>query len=132
MCTDCFECQKCFEGMGPGQDCQDCFECQKCFEGQSDQSGCAACFECQRCFGCESGISGDRQDRRGPPGKRGFRPGRHPQQRGQQRGRQGHQRGGRREHNCLTEEKVKVVILDVLIAAGLMTTEDRKIIDLEG
>jgi len=91
--------------------CGYCFECQKCFSGQS---GCDACFECQRCFGCQSGIA-QRQS----------------QSQGSQR--EPRQQRQRRPQQCsspLIEERVREIVLETLIAAGLLDEKTRKGITL--
>ena len=127
-CADCYECQKCFSEQGG---CAACYECQKCFEGQG-QASCAACFDCQRCFGCMSGISPSSQTQIQQPDSR-MKPEqwRGPQKQ-PQRQPQGHQcPQGSQGGQCLTEDKVKEIILDVLLTAGVLDESARRSIALK-
>lgn len=123
--------------------CGTCVTCQRCFEAQT--GSCPQCYECQSCIVAQGGQPQQRpgwpQQRRPDGRMQGCPPmmGR-PQQGGQQRcppmmG--GPQQGGgcpqgmQRGQQMLTEVRVKEIILEVLIAAGVIEDKQRKGIELK-
>lgn len=68
-CTNCFNCQNCYEEQ---VGCSNCFDCQNCYNEESgdcsqcyncencyneENSNCKFCYECEKCYSGETGCT---------------------------------------------------------------------------